>query len=144
MLTYSCLSEGVGSGSTASAPSATSRHPAASRLRALTLVASLALGSWLVARAVLAADAAMPIARLALSEGALDVIREGKPVALRPELPLLSGDTVRTHDGKATLRFEDMTEIRVSPNTTLSVTEGMDKRDVNVFLGRLGAAVAAQ
>jgi hypothetical protein len=84
------------------------------------------------------------IAKLASYDGTLDVIRAGIPLALYPELPLFSGDVIHTRQGRATLRFEDKTEIRLKANTRLSISERKERRDVDVFFGRLWAFIVGQ
>jgi hypothetical protein len=74
-------------------------------------------------------------------DGSLEVIRLGIPIALYPESPLFSGDIVHTREGRAVVRFADRSEIRLKPNTRLQLSEKGDRRDIDVFFGRLWAYV---
>ena len=81
------------------------------------------------------------IARLMHYDGDVNVVRGGIPLSLYPELPLFSGDLVRTREGRATLRFSDRSELRLQPQTHLSVSVGMQERSIEVFAGKLWARI---
>ena len=110
--------------------------------RLLVSVAALLVAA--VAAAPAAAQGGSVIAKLTSFEGSVDVVRAGIPLALYPQLPLFSGDILHTRDGRATLVFEDRSEIRLKPQTRITVSETAERRDISVAIGRLWAFIVSQ
>jgi hypothetical protein len=91
-----------------------------------------------------AAGAEESVAKLTAYSGVLSVIRGGAGLGLHPELGLLNGDVVSTRDGRATIVFNDRSEVRVRPNTRLAINDTPERRDIDVFFGRLWAFVSSR
>jgi hypothetical protein len=78
---------------------------------------------------VLAAPAAAEVGRVKSSVGAVQVVRGGAPLAVRPGLRLEQGDVVATgKTGRVGIAFIDDTRFAVGPNSRITLTEfGYDR-----------------
>jgi hypothetical protein len=81
------------------------------------------------------------IARLVTYQGEVDVVRAGVALTLAPDLPLSTGDSVSSRDGRAVVRFTDGSEIRIRPKTRIVLSDRPGGREIEVFWGRLWAFV---
>jgi hypothetical protein len=116
--------------------------PGPARYPLAPTVAALA-AALLLAPAAVAAEPA-PIARLSVFTGPVQVLRAGQPQTVFQDMPLLSDDVVASNDGRAIVIFDDRSELRLRPRTRVRIAEQAEKRDVEVFFGRLWAFVASR
>ena len=81
------------------------------------------------------------VARLTFFDGQIEVIRQGIPLALYPQVPIFDGDIVNTKDGRATLMFGDRSQVQVKSNSRLGISQVAGRREIDVIFGRLWAFV---
>ena len=70
------------------------------------------------------------IAKLSKFEGEVELVREGKTIPVKLNMPILSGDRIQTKIGLAEVEFLDGSLLKIRPNSDMMVEQGMKKRKV--------------
>src|ERR687887_2627655 len=65
--------------------------------------------------------AAAPPAHVAYIEGTVTLEREGRPESSVLNMPLLSGDRIRTADGRVEIVFADASTLHLDTQTTVDI-----------------------
>lgn len=87
---------------------------------------------------------AQQVASLSGYRGSVDVVRAGRDLSIHPGMGLQTGDIVVTRRGVATVVFSDSSQIRIRPDSRVSITHAPGRRDIEVFLGKLWFFVVSQ
>jgi quercetin dioxygenase-like cupin family protein len=72
------------------------------------------------------------IGKLAKFKGEVELVREGASVPIKPDMPILSGDRIKTEKGLAEVKFKDGSLLKIRPRSNMVLTQTKKKRK---FLG---------